>query len=208
MPRKKRSDHELFKSDVLNEMSGATLLSGNYFNAAEGLRQIAWKDNNSDIFVHSLFTIPAIIMYVTALEVFINEHSKKELRDMTLNKEKIGQFVVRNRVDVTLKKCVWYQDVLALVNLRNELVHYAPIMRKLTTAPSDVAHAMKRSKITLFRQSGYITNLSNPEFADWACSCIRRFGEEVSRNWYPGNNSLMLHAEYFAILEANSVSNT
>ena len=178
-----------------------SILSLSYFNAAEELRQLAWQDNKSGGFVYSRHTYTAIIMFTTALEVFINENLEQHYS--TLCKEKIMEFVSSYLPETNFKKCVWYDNVLALATIRNELIHYKPVLRARGTAPGDIVDAMKKSKVPLFQPADYISNLGNPAFADWAHAYVKEFGKQVSKDWHLTRNTLKSYEEHTAAFEAS-----
>ncbi len=197
---KKHIDIKLHKENTISNIPiMAVRLSRNYFDAANNLRLRSLEDKY-DTFPHSWHTFPAIIMFVVALETFINENYNNDFNEEL--SDKINIFVKTCIPGIKLSKCEWYLDALALIDIRNELVHYKPKMRDVAMCPSKVGQAILRTKIKLHKNLNYINNIANPAFADWSYKCVRKFGEEVSKNWWPGNRTLTTSEEYRIIMDS------
>lgn len=183
MPRK------LLRPDVLPALS---IISGNYFKVANHLRAGS-RVGQGELPGH-YFVFASVIMFVAAFEAFCQEHLALSRRGAAESKDP-GSLATVELID-SLKSQVppyndfkeWvkeiykrydrndvgidplsdeYQNLLALKELRNSIIHYNPSFIEYANWPARLEQALHRSKLDVLN-AGWVTNFSRPEIADWA----------------------------------------
>jgi hypothetical protein len=176
---------------------GYTHLSGQYFKVANDLREQAadgWRDRPGHYYV-----FPCIVMYIAAFEAFLQEHlafsrfSAERSQRSGIQDELAKLDALKNQTVPFQDFKSWvreiyrlydraglgldvnsdeYQNLLALKELRNSVVHYNPMFIELASWPARLEQALHRTKIEVVN-AGWVANFSNLTVADWAHDTIR-----------------------------------
>jgi hypothetical protein len=158
-------------------------LSGNYFKVAQELRERS-RINKEGMPGH-YYVFPSVIMYVASLEAFMSEFlafvrfsNENSLKLLALKKQSDQYadfktwirevFITFNRTGVEIDYGgEFFQNVIALKELRNSVAHYNPDFVSHAEWPKRLQQVFSKSKIDVLN-SGWTTNFSRPEVADWA----------------------------------------
>jgi hypothetical protein len=88
-------------------------------------------------------------------------------------KSTINTFRIFNRNNVTIRpSSAEFQNLFALEELRNAVIHYNPEFIEYAYWPVRLEHALQRTKIEVLN-AGWVTNFSRPEIADWARETVK-----------------------------------
>lgn len=174
-----------------------TILSGNYFKVANELRAMAAADKST--WPGHFYICPAVTMYTTAFEAFLQEHLAlsawllKESEDAQKadHIERIAVLKSQQRPYENFKawvkeiyrlydpkgvgvdpNCDEYQNLLALKELRNSLVHYNPTFIEYASWPARLEQALRLTKLEVMN-AGWVTNFLRVEVADWAHATVK-----------------------------------
>jgi len=172
-------------------------LSGNYFKAANEFRAMAVTEGSR--WPGHFYVFPAVTMYVASFEAFLQEHlalyrfhlersddARKATHIERINALKAQQKPYRSfkewvkgvyrlfdSKDVGLDTtCDEYQNLLALKELRNSIVHYNPAFIEYALWPANLERALQCSKIEV-RNADWVSSFMRVEIADWAHETIR-----------------------------------
>lgn len=175
-------------------MVGFPALSGSFFELGNEFKKLALgKVRKTSHFTTSKYTYPSVIMYVTSLEAFFNEQlalsttkiedenvkrSVLKLQEDPLNKEKIKTIFKRytgSRLDTNKS---FYQDVIALIDVRHEIIHYTPRMIEGNKWPLRLRPAVVRSKMTIASNADWSFHLAQVGFAEWAHDTVKSVIQE------------------------------
>jgi len=171
-------------NDIPQKLINMRELSSGYFKVACELRDKAHsKEKNIR---HHQYVFPAVIMYVSSIEAYLNENlwlssaliDNNEMKEKINNiKEGFGEYrTFRSRVkaifEIYNKEGIdtngeTYQNFIALVELRNSAAHYNPIFVEHVEWPHRLEKALQQSKIEVMN-TGWVSNFSNPAVAIWA----------------------------------------
>lgn len=175
---------------------GYSIISGNYFKVADDLRALS-RTGRDDRPGH-YYVFPALVMYVAAFEAFIQENLAfsrfSAAQSPTSHDEELTHLdALKNQSSPYQEFKVWvkevyrlydrtgrgidtsgpeYQDLLALKELRNSVVHYNPLFIEVAFWPARLEQALHRTKIDVLN-AGWVTNFSNNAVADWARETIK-----------------------------------
>lgn len=171
---------------VPQKLRNMSVLSSGYFKVACELRDKACSPEGAASGHRHVF--PAVIMYASSLEAFFNEQLslsgafieddelKEKINDIKAGLGTYKTFSARLKEIFKLydKKSkgidtngLHYQNFVALVELRNSAAHYNPLFIDHVEWPTKLEKVLQRSKIDVMN-SGWVSNLSNPEVAKWA----------------------------------------
>lgn len=185
-PKKLRKELRKELREDPQKLQNMTELSSGYFKVACELRDKAHAKEDSVAYHRYVF--PAVIMYVSSLEAYFNENltlSSFAMGDDALKRKissiKDGDGVYktfRNRLKEIFKlydksnngidtNGVDYQNIIALVSLRNSVTHYNPMFIEHVEWPHKLEQVLQRSRIDVIN-SGWVTNFSSPPIAMWA----------------------------------------
>ena len=172
--------------NISQKLESMRELSSGYFKVACELRDKACSER--ECVVPHCYVFPAVIMYVSSLEAYFIENltlSSFRMDDEALKEEvdkiKAGSGDYKtfgNRVKEIFKlydknnkgidtNGFEYQNLIALVELRNSVVHYNPLFIEHVKWPSKLEKVLQRSKIDVMN-SGWVSNLSTCAIAKWA----------------------------------------
>lgn len=176
----------------ITPLQGFMLLSANYFKVANELRIRSHATSDGKYHV-SLYTLPSVIMYITAFESYLSENLAGLVHhsDTLLEQETISSLLYQNAPFNNFKNWVKetfrildssqngidtnssvYQNLIALHNLRNMIVHYTPQNIDHNKWPIKLQDIIRRIEINPFN-SGWESNLSTTFVADWAYGTTR-----------------------------------
>ena len=188
--------------DVAQKLSGATLLSRQYFVVANELRAKAHEEaekRGSEF--DALYVIPATILFCTSVESYFNEqlaalamelndkkilediealkHSTNEFRKATKRYTAIYRIFDPKEIGIDTKGPV-YTDLLALTALRNSLIHYSPQFIDHVAWPQSLEQVLQRTKIQIIN-SDWVSNLCKISVTDWSHSVSKNAIQEFCR---------------------------
>lgn len=156
---------------------------------------MAAADNSS--WPGHFYIFPAVTMYTAAFEAFLQEHLA--LSAFRLEKSNDEQKVSLLKQISTLKSqqppcfkewvkeiyrlydpkgvgfdpnCDEYQNLIALKELRNSVVHYNPTFIQYASWPARLEQALHRTKLEVLN-AGWATNFRQVEVADWAHAIVK-----------------------------------
>ncbi|MEO8158006.1 MAG: hypothetical protein ABI648_09435 [Betaproteobacteria bacterium] len=181
------------------------ILSGNYFKTAAEFRSMAADDKSR--WPGHFYVFPAVVIYTAAFEAFLQEHlafsrfhletSDSPTKDADL--ERIDALKMQQKPYNDFKdwvkeifrlydpknagldpNCEKYQNLIALRELRNSVIHYNPTFIEHAVWPARLEQALHRSKVQVMN-AGWVTNFLRVEVADWAHATIRAAVELFSR---------------------------
>lgn len=146
------------------------------------------------------FVFPTVTMFVAAFEAFLQEQlellRESEIASKGLDKE----FLIEEFDDLKAQKPPFkefkewvkevykrfdrvgvgidsnsdeYQNLLALKELRNSVIHYNPSFIENIYWPSRLEQALHCTKVQVLN-AGWVTNFSRVEVADWAHDTVKR----------------------------------
>lgn len=186
-------------------LASLPILSDSYFKVANEFRAMAATERSR--WPGHFYVFPAITMYTAAFEAFLQEHLalsrfsiegsddpqklhhlerintlKGQQRPYAEFKEWVKEvFRLYDPKGVGLDPtCDEYQNLLALKELRNSIVHYNPEFIEYATWPARLEQALHRSKLEVIN-AGWVTNFRKVEIADWAHDTIRAVVELFCR---------------------------
>lgn len=178
-------------------ISGYSIISGNYFKVANDLRAMTRTGHEGRPGHYYVF--PSVAMYVASFEAFIQEHlafSRRSLTDsrkpeaaleidlLDALKDQSGRYrefkawvkeVYRlyDRAGVGIDvNGVEYQNLLAVKELRNTVVHYNPHFIEVASWPARLEQALAQTKVKVLN-AGWVTNFSRAEISDWAHDSVK-----------------------------------
>lgn len=169
-----------------------SIQSGRYFQVANEFREMARSETST--WPGNMYVVPAIAMYTAAFEAFLQERLALSLHLETVRtagRESIIADIKSLKAQQDFK--VWvkgiyrlydpagsgfdpnseeYQNLIALKELRNSLVHYNASFIEYTQWPNRVQQALQLSNITVMN-AHWVSNFLRVEVADWAYDTIR-----------------------------------
>lgn len=170
------------------------ILSISYFRVANELRAMASADNSS--WPGHFYIFPAVTMYTAAFEAFLQEHltlsafrleQSSDAQD-TSNIEHISKLKSPDNDFKAWVKAVYrlydpkgvgfdtngdeYQNLVALKELRNSIVHYNPTFIQHALWPVKLEQALHRTKLEVLN-AGWATNFQQVEVADWVHATVK-----------------------------------
>ena len=181
------------------EMSSFSTLSPGFYRSAIALLNNA-KNQGSK---YSNDVLSAVILFTTTIESYFNEiltlslfKVKTEESKEFIEKLKLG-LVSNSRLSFKQKIAAifkaydpnskgidtngdTFQDLVALINLRNRIVHYNPNWYSIYKYPKELEILQSRCRIIL-ENTGWTTNYSCIEVGEWADQTIRNIIIEFSR---------------------------
>jgi hypothetical protein len=173
------------------------VLSDNYFRVANEFRTMAATDRAR--WPGHFYIFPAITMYAAAFEAFLQEHlalsrfmiEDSEDAQKSIHIEHINALKAQQRSYQGFKEwvkavfrlydpkgigvdtaCEEYQNLLALKELRNSIVHYNPEFIEYSVWPARLEQALHHSKLEVMN-AGWVTNFRQLAVADWAHDTVR-----------------------------------
>jgi hypothetical protein len=178
-------------TSVHNPIKSLSIISTNYFKVGNHLHALS-KTGQNDLPPH-YFTFPAIIMYVSAFEAFIQEqlafalenaqctqsksfctklkNQEKPYKDFKCWIKEIYKAFDKSNKGIDINSAL-YHDLIALRELRNVLVHYNPQFIEHSKWPYRIQEALNRANISIVNSNWPVT-LSQPKVADWAHQTIK-----------------------------------
>lgn len=178
-------------------LASLSILSSSYFRVANELRAMAAADNSS--WPGRSYVFPAVTMYTAAFEAFLQEHlalsafhlEKSNDAQNSCNLEHISDLKTQQRPYNDFKKwvkeiyrlydsqgvgldpnCDEYQNLLALKELRNSVVHYNPTFIQYASWPARLEQALHCTKLEVMN-AGWATNFQQIEVTDWAHATVK-----------------------------------
>lgn len=177
----------------VKSIEGYSIISGNYFKVANDLRAMAEKGFGGQSGRHYVF--PCVVMYVAAFEAFLQEHLAFSRFRVATSANQEGATEMLEKLDSLKNQSApyncfktWikeiyriydqrdegidtnspeYQNILALKELRNSVVHYNPMFIEVASWPARLEQVLHRTKIDVLN-AGWVTNFSNLTVANWA----------------------------------------
>ena len=173
------------------------ILSISYFRVANELRAMASADNSS--WPGHFYIFPAVTMYTAAFEAFLQEYlalsafrlEQSNDAQNTSNIERINALKTQQHPYGDFKAWVKevyrlydskgvgfdpngdeYQNLIALKELRNSIVHYNPTFIQYAFWPARLEQALHRTKLEVLN-AGWATNFRQVEVADWAHATVK-----------------------------------
>jgi len=153
------------------------------------------------------YVVPAVVMYTAAFEAFLQEHlafSRHRLERLdapskAVDLERIDALKMQEKPFGDFKdwvkeiyrlydpkgigldpNCEQYQNLIALKELRNSVIHYNAAFIEHAVWPARLEQALHRSKIQVMN-AGWVTNFLRVEVADWAHATVRAAVELFSQ---------------------------
>jgi hypothetical protein len=153
---------------------------------------------------HSNYCFPSIIMFCTSFEAYINENLElSKAIAITRNKEGLEPLVelidsiksekeIKNKIKYFFKvydkesigldlNSDIYQNLVALFQLRNEIIHYSPDMIPANEWPIRTREAFYRSNPRVREITGWTTTFGSVSVTRWAhdaiVTAIKKFAE-------------------------------
>jgi len=187
-------------------LRGPTLapLSGSFFKQGNELSQLAEaeikKKENSFFPDQSDYVFPAVIMYCSSFEAYLNENlgisywlaesdgkyqnlemlgTIEDLRKMnkpfeTFKKKVKGIYKVYDKKQKGIDtNSLVYQNIIALYELRNSIIHYSPEMVEDTKWPKRVEQAFFKSKPKSQLRSVWTYTFSCINVSSWAHDTVK-----------------------------------
>lgn len=181
------------------------ILSGNYFKTAAHFRAMAAEDKAR--WPGNFYVFPAVVMYTAAFEAFLQEHlafsrfrleksqdarnadDLKQIDALKAQEKPFGDFKdwvkeiyrLYDPKGVGLNpNCDQYQNLIALKDLRNAVIHYNATFIEQIVWPARLEQALNRSKIQVVN-AGWVTNFLRVEVADWAHTSVKAAVELFSQ---------------------------
>ena len=176
-------------------MRSFSSLSPGYFKVANELRLSA-HDGKTPIFS---YVFPSIVFFLAAFQAFLQEHltlshamheglTDPRANDLLVKLESLKVqrqpyndfkfwitevFRIYDRNAVGLDSSSQeFQNLIALKDLRNAVIHYNPWLIEHTHWPARLRHALQQTKVEVWNAS-WVTNFSRPEVADWARETVK-----------------------------------
>ena len=172
-------------------------ISHGLYRSAIELIKTAEKDQRT----HSHHILASITLFTATIESYFNEiltlnllakkyHSKNYLEalrlgnysdnKMSFNEKIKAIFIAYDKKQKGIDTNGYiYQDLIALINLRNNIVHYNPDWENIYHYPKDLEHILNRTKIKL-ENAGWTTNFSNIQIGHWAKMTVKNILVEFS----------------------------
>lgn len=170
--------------------SGFTGISHTIYKSAFELLRMA--ENNKTYYI-----LPSIILFVATIESYFNEiltlnllMKQYQSQDYLLALRAGGNISFNKKICMIFKSydkkqkgidtnSIIYRDFVALVNLRNNIVHYNPDWENIYHFPKHFQHIIKRTNIKLLN-CGWTSNFSNIEIGKWAMLTVKNLIVEFS----------------------------
>lgn len=186
--------------EIYEDSPGFSGLARGFFKSAVELLNNVEKEQNK----YSCHVLSSIVLFTTSIEGYFNEilnlslYKAKDDEKMTKRIEalKVGyESDIRLNFSEKIKQIFkaydkqqkgidtngnTFQDLIALIALRNKIAHYNPNWNSFQKYPKDLELFHNRCKIKLER-AGWTTNYSNIEVGLWAKQTVKKTIEEFSR---------------------------
>jgi hypothetical protein len=182
-----------------DDVTGFSVLSHGFYNSAKGLLKIVEEEQLR----YSNHVLSSVILFTTAIECYFNEvltlsmyrindeetliyleglklgyDSNTKLSFLQKIKE-IFKLYDKDNKGIDPNGNI-YQDLNALINLRNQIVHYNPNFEWIHKYPQELEILQNRIKIKL-ENAGWTTNYSNIEIGYWAKQTVKNTFIEFSK---------------------------
>jgi len=189
---------------------GMTNLSPNFFKIGDKLLSMAKVDieekSRDQNFDSSFYCFPAIIMFCTSFEAYLNENLEVSKTLVNIKKCENTDYIsktienIKNANEIKEKIKLFYKgydqkgqgvdtnssiynNLISLFKLRNEIIHYSPEMTSIDKWPKRLQDVFFRSNPKIKINTDWTTTFGSVTVANWARDTIKsaiQFFAEIS----------------------------